>query len=335
MTVFYIYIDFCQLIHKIGLKGFKITILMNSSSFNEMKGRALQEVFGDLEISTNEEDSVRYGSIPAWAKEFGVDKGSIERRLKDAEGIQAKDVLGRTQDCLYYSEEVVRRACLDLFLETPIADERGFFIQNGMRYGTTLAWARDLGVGIDAIQKRTEHAPLTMARIPEGNLLEFFGEDIILEVCADLLQSIDIQGEFLLQREGDEEVRYGSINRLAKLIGIPEPTLNKRIRGKSHILVRDPKGRVYKYFSEKLAREVSGEFLTVTLRADASGYVMYNGERYTTIFRFCKDNKSISEQTLKKRVNQSDSIRAKDHTPGNIRDFYPEKLLIETSNKSS
>jgi hypothetical protein len=34
-----------------------------------MKGRALQEVFGDLEISTNEEDSVRYGSIPAWAKE--------------------------------------------------------------------------------------------------------------------------------------------------------------------------------------------------------------------------------------------------------------------------
>lgn len=281
----------------------------------------------------NNQELEKYGSLNAWALELGLGKGLLERRLQLTEGIIARDQMGRIQrNCRYYSETVVRQKCADLFVDIHDESDTGLCTVStpdggSVLYGTRDAWAEKLGLSWNAVNDRLKNDQGIRGK--SSNFALFFPEHLVQAVCADLLTAkvVDSSGYYTEISSDGQKTLYGSVIGLSRLIGVKEPTLNRRLKKAQGMEVRDHLGRKYMFFSEKVAREISADLFEDLPHADDSGYLVIGPERYTTTYKFSRQH-GISEPEVRSRFRNISGVRGKDK-PGRVRTFFAESLLLE------
>lgn len=131
---------------------------------------------------------VRYGHLRAWSLELSLHINTIKVRVAEIVSLKGKDGKNRLVDL--YSEEQVRQACRDI-LDLPYADSSGFFMKEEKRYGTIRAWVMALGLSRGAVERCLEGRVGITGRGVNGRVETegFFSEDVVTEVCSDLLSS--------------------------------------------------------------------------------------------------------------------------------------------------
>ncbi len=135
---------------------------------------------------------VRYGTIHAWAQEFGLSYIGVQPRLKKEQGISGKDMHGRVLKNSFYSEAIARQACADLLENLPKAYAAGFLMLDQSdstpeRCGTVHAWSDELHVGERTIKKRLEGTTSVKGKDFSGRIGTFYRESDVRRICNDLL----------------------------------------------------------------------------------------------------------------------------------------------------
>ena len=126
----------------------------------------------------------QYRTILGWSKIFKISNLSIKKRLKSISGLSGKSNGGRIQKNGFYPESVVREKCKDLLTDMPQADNDGFFVLNGKKYGTMHVWARLLHKKRRTIQRRLERMEGISGKDSHGQIWEnaFFPETLIMDL---------------------------------------------------------------------------------------------------------------------------------------------------------
>jgi len=277
---------------------------------------------GFIEIKKGE----RYGTIPSWAKEFGISKDSIKRRLEGEEGILGKIKNGHLYK--FYLEKLVREKCADFMTEVPKANDEGFIeTKKGERYGTINLWEKELGISEGSIKKRLKGEEVIIGKPKSGKLSKFYLEKLVREKCADLMTEVakaDNEG-FIEINKGE---RSGTISSWTNELGISEAEIRRRLKGEESIIGKLKDGKLSKFYLEKLVREKCADLITEIPKANDEGFIeINNGERYGTIKKW-EIELGISVRTIKKRLEGEEGIIGK-VKGGQIYQFYLEKLVRE------
>jgi len=215
-------------------------------------GDLLQEFPPIDEHGFFEKGGEKWGHIFAWSHQISINYKVIKRRIERSKTcfIEGRDGMGRITNC--YSEADVRRVCGDLLQEFPPIDEHGFFEKNGEKWGTIMAWDRQLPIGSNSIKRRlgkTEAAPLKN-KDARGRMSDYYSETQVHMACADLLYSHEINPrtkanpcpidadllEDLPQADESgffekDRVRYGPIRTWASELQISTTAIKFRIEG--------------------------------------------------------------------------------------------------------
>ncbi len=170
-------------------------------------------------------------TIFGWAKAMNKGFVSIKNRLDKSRAILVKDRGGRVRKV--FPRSYVIEACEDL-LATPFqADENGYFLHDGKKWGTFFAWARDLPCVEQTLRKKLQDAEHLTARTKTGHVIKngFVSEQDILTYYSVLFENIphmDPSG-FIIK----DGIRYGQNNAWAKVFGLNRNSVRRRI---SHLV---------------------------------------------------------------------------------------------------
>ena len=271
----------------------------------------------------------RYGTLKALSKKLNVSMTAITDRIKthNLQSIQGKDNCGHV--CNFYCESFIREICADLLQTLPRSDEKGFFIKDGVKYGTLYAWSKVLGISQCAVESRFKiHKPEGIkGKDKVGRICNFFSEDTIREICSDLLQPLpqaDENGFFI--KDGES---YGTLEAWTKVLGISRTPILIRIKTANlqGIKGKDIGGNVRNFFSESAIRQICADLLQDIPQADEEGFFEKDGQMYVTIGAFSK-RIGIPTITIKYRIkiHNPPNIKGK-NTSGQVCVFYPESAI--------
>src|SRR3989344_9051979 len=87
-----------------------------------------------------QEEMERCATIYNWSRELNLSITAINKRITELASIPALDSRNRIVQC--YPESIIRKYCSDLLAVMLEADDTGFFVLNGKKYGTLTAWER-------------------------------------------------------------------------------------------------------------------------------------------------------------------------------------------------
>lgn len=136
-------------------------------------------------------DGARLGTQNAWAKFLNLSTLAVWKRFRKAKIKPFSKGKAKGKGCNYYTEDDVRRACSDLLAECPQANEDGFFIVRGVKYGNIAAWGRLLKVNENPLRdciKRHKLVPIK-GKLYSGHVkFIFYSEPDIKKACAHLLK---------------------------------------------------------------------------------------------------------------------------------------------------
>jgi len=245
------------------MKGGQIYDFFPESSIREICEDLLQSLPEAEESGFFTQDGQRYGTIISLSSTLGISAHAITKRIKihNLQSIKGKTKGGQIND--FYSESEMRKICSDILQSLPEADESGFLITNGQRYGTIGAWPRALSISVPTITDRikTHNPPSIKCKDKGGRVCDFYPESVIRKICADLLQDIpqtDENGFFM--KDG---LRYGTIGAWSKTLGISVTAIKPRIKAHTpqSIKGKDRSGHVCNFYSESSIREICADIL--------------------------------------------------------------------------
>jgi len=229
-----------------------------------------------------------YASAETWPKYFkdveGIAIGAvtITRRLKAAgiTGITAKSSKGIIHRNSYFSKSDVFKACGDLLVELPQADENGFLELNGELYASANTWSKyfrdieEVVISDAIIRKKLRKAGITgiTAKSFVGRICTnaYFPKSAILEICKDLLIKLprtNKDGFFELNEE-----TYASAETWSKYfkntvkITVSAAGIRYRLKkaGLTGITAKTSVGVIWEnaYFPESAVRQACADLLT-------------------------------------------------------------------------
>jgi hypothetical protein len=218
---------------------------------------AVADESGFVEIS-----GVRHGTIPALARSIGVCAPTVTRYLEDSSvsPVRAKDCQGKP--CNFFPEPDVRRICSEFLIPTPVADESGFIAVDGIRHGTISVLARVLGIGQRTVCRhiyRSTIAPVK-GRDRTGRFYDFYPEPAVHALFDRLLiLPVADKSGFLMV----DDIRHGTLESLARLLGISTPTILSRIRGSGIVSVRGrvASGNACDFYPDPAVRELCKDLI--------------------------------------------------------------------------
>jgi len=282
---------------------------------------------------------IKRATCKTWAKYFEKHEGvqishaTIRNRLKEARkiGKTARNKVGRLLKGAYFSERDVREACADILSAMPQADEKGFFVQDGVRHGTVNAWSRELGISEHSIilHLSSSSCHAIRGRSKTGNIRNFYPETMIRQVCADLLRPMpraDKNGFFI---QGG--IRHGTVFAWSRELKVSVPTLIKRFdaANASRIKCKVKDGNVYDFYAEPFARKVCGDLLRDVPRADTSGFFVSDGVRHGTARAWSREM-GISEITIVSHLRSVNALSVEGkQVGGRPRKYYAEPAVRE------
>ncbi len=128
-------------------------------------------------------DGERWGTIWAFAHEFGVSRRAIMSRLPPScPSREGKNSQGHP--FTFYPASDVRRACAGLLSELPQAASDGFFEEDGERWGHVMAMGREFGLSQPAIVRRLATCRSRNGRLVGGQIVTFYALSDLHRVCA-------------------------------------------------------------------------------------------------------------------------------------------------------
>ncbi len=273
------------------------------------------------------EGGIRFGTCYAWAKIFNLDNKAIGDRLEKNKIQPKKGKIfhnGKLHD--FYSETEVRRTCDDL-INLPQADEDGFFVKKGERFGVPDAWGRLLNLDGQTVQTRLDkiRAQPVDGRLSVGRVSKFFySEADVREACANLLEGLpqaDEDGFFI--KKG---VRFGCVSALARLLGIAGTTIQKYVEriGCKPVEGILSSGHKFNFYSEADVREACAELLKDLPQADEDGFFIKNSINYGNCSAWAR-SLNLQLATLINRVEKmgANSINGR-LQDGQVVAFYTE-----------
>ncbi|MBU2259446.1 hypothetical protein KKC44_02455 [Patescibacteria group bacterium] len=202
-----------------------------------------------------------YGHLTAWANTLCVGRKALEIRLKNVQGVLGKD--SQHKAVFLYPESLVKKCCADLIQqEMLVADESGFCMNGGDKYGTKHAWQGILGIDELTIGSRLKDVQGVTGKVHTGNVIRngFYLESIVIERCADLLKEMPVAGDGgLFTHEG---MRYGTASAWARDLRIADPAkIRRRLRNNNGVKGKDKGGRVLTFLSEAEVREACADLI--------------------------------------------------------------------------
>jgi len=303
----------------------------SETSIREICADLLQDIPQADENGFFMKDGQKYGTIIAYARALGISDLAITVRLKNSpqHSIKGKNRAGHIFD--FYSETDIRKLCADLLQDIPQADENGFFIKDGLRYGTIAAWTRDLGISAPTITERLKNFPQECIKGKDysGHICNFYPESVIRNLCAHLLHHLfqaDDEGFFTKNSK-----KYGTINAWARILEISTNAIGSRMKNapKESVKGKDKKGRIQNFYPESVIREICADLIQPIHKADEEGFLMKNGEKYGTIVGWSKIlGISTSAITSRIKTHKPNSIKGK-MKGGQIFDFFSESAIRE------
>jgi len=273
---------------------------------------------------------IRYGTIPALARSIGICAPTVTRYLErsNVSPIRAKDCQGKP--CNFFSEPDVRKLCAEFLATIPMADEDGFIEVESVRHSTIGVLARVLGIGQRTVCRHIYRSTLTpvKGRDRTGRFYDFYPEPAVHALFDHLLiLPVADKSGFLMV----DSVLHGTIESLARLLGISTPTILSRIRGPGVVSVRGRavSGNACDFYPEPAIRELCGSILALMPQAGADGFAEVDGVRHGTVYALTQ-SLGISRTFLRRRLGGAAlvPIKGKDKG-GNITDFYAEPAVRE------
>ena len=271
-----------------------------------------------------EKDGETYGTVESLSRLLGIEKTSVRSRIQknSLESVQGKIEHGNIFD--FYPISDVRRICEDLIQDLPQADEKGFFEKDGATYGTRGSLARLLGISESSIRLRIQNriSKIFRGRDISGHARDFYLLADVRKLCEDLLQDIpqaDKSG--LIENNGET---YGTIIRLASLLGISGPAIQSRIQRSllKPIRVKIISGNVCDFYPLTVIRKLCEDLLQDIPHVDERGLFEKDGETYGTVVSLSRMF-GFYGQALGLRVKRSAlrPIQGKDNG-GRVQEFY-------------
>ena len=202
-----------------------------------------------------------YGTIAGWSKELSISVKALIPRLKDKKSIKGKSRIKRTYD--FYSESVVREACVDLLQFLPQADQDGIYEKDGEKYATPWKWSKILQISENSIVDRLKKENVIGIKIRDkiGRIRMFYSESYIRSLCADVLEKLPQadESDFILK----DGKRYATIGRWSKILRISNRNLKIRLNemNESGIKGKTKSGNIHDFYPEPAVREACADLL--------------------------------------------------------------------------
>ena len=280
---------------------------------------------------------IRRATVNTWAEHFEKREGvrisdiTIRRRLKEAGkiGETARNKIGRLIRGAYFSEQDVREACANLLSPLPQANEKSFFMLDGVRHGTIEFWSMELGLDRPAFHLRLRERPIMplQGRSKAGNLCKFYSEPQVRDLMSDRIGEFpqaNMNNFFVL-----EGCRHGTIYFWSKELGISEPICSRSLKKSQipSIRGRCSGGQIRKFYAEPEIRELLSSHLKKNElpQADGSGFFIVENIRYGNAFSWSREI-GISNITIAKYLKDEVGLKGRDDM-GQVRDFYPEPAV--------
>lgn len=188
------------------------------------------------------QDGKRYATISTWIKILEKEEGvsisdnGMRNRVKKA-GAVGETFRDRTGHLIrngFYAESDIWEIFADKLYDLPQvddvrpleeddqyprADEAGFIVEEGKRYGTIKALSELWGISWNSINRKLQSAEIShlQGRLAAGSLCKFYSELEVQELCQEALTDfprVDEDGCFVLHG-----VRYGTMGSLNRLMG--------------------------------------------------------------------------------------------------------------------
>jgi len=244
---------------------------------------------------------VRYGTISAWERELVISFKRIKRITKTLENIEGKRING--QIAKFFAENDIYEA-LGIPLEElpledlPQADEDEFFVivtgegndQKEAKYGTIIAWKRELNIRVRKIKNITKKLKSIKGRRISGKTAWFFEENDVRGALNNPLENLPLedlpQAEkdgFFVLREGEgvqkKDVRYGTREAWGREINASVSTISERLKNVIGCSGKDAGGRTWTFFAESDVLTTCADLLQNLPKSDGSGFfVKLEGE---------------------------------------------------------
>lgn len=226
-------------------------------------------------------------------------------------------------------------------MDLPRADENGFFLEefeeNFVRFGTTYAWERELGISHHTIKRRLGGYEGQSGYSSDGQFLEkaFFSEPLVRKVCADLIKDVpeaDANG-FFMDKKGGEQI--GTIGAWADLFGVDRETIRSRLKGRTGTAGKIVNGNILPngFYPETLIRKLCGDIIQKVSKADDEGFIYSGSER--SMIRYATRRRwaavlGLNQKTVEKRLRGYQGITGKTSIGHlSVDGFFTESLVRE------
>jgi hypothetical protein len=276
-------------------------------------------------------DGVRYGTVVTWTHELGISNNVIAARLHSAsaQAIEGRMAGGQVFD--FFPEPAVRAVCQNLLGPIPQSDKNGFFVLNGIRYGTVFGWFCELKISRRSIDRRlcVSSVQAMEGKDPSGQIQRFYPETSVLKACADLLKTMpqaDKNGLYVT-----DGIRHRTIKAWSNEFGISKGSIALRLQAASFppIQVRANDGNIRDFYPETAVREVCADFFKEMPMANRDGVFDLDGIRYGTVHAWSREL-GLTDRSILSLLRSASisSVKGKDpHSrPMN---FYPEPAIRE------
>ncbi|MBI5421826.1 hypothetical protein HZA44_01680 [Candidatus Peregrinibacteria bacterium] len=282
---------------------------------------------------------IKRATCKTWAEWFEKHEGvrisedTIRNKLKVISkiGVDGRDRLKRVLRNAYYSEFAVREACADLLRPLPQADESDFFELEGVRYGSRLAWSRELGISNQTIARHLGSGTIVPVegRDAGGRIFDFYPEPAVRAACANLLRSLpqaDEKGFFSL-----DGICFGTAFAWSHKLGISRQSVERRIQASSVSPVegKDSLGRIHDFYPESAVRAACTDLLKPLPKTEKSGFFVVDGIRHGTVGAWSRELR-VSSSAVTYRLRTVSVVSAKGKgSQGRILDYYSEPAVRE------
>ncbi len=213
----------------------------------------------------------------------------------------------------------------------PRADASGFFVENGIRFGSCFAWSKFFNLKNSTVFYRLEKSKAQKRRgkSSDGQTIFFYAEDVFRKIFSDL---IDTKHQIKSDPDGfltENDVRFGMCHSWAKSLDLAESQVKKRLENVPFIKRRSHNGRPSKFYSENDVRKRCDDLLKQLPQADEYGFFVKENVRYGTYCAWARLFQITPAPILKrlKRHNvkgiEGRSINGKTYF------FYPEPEILK------
>lgn len=277
-------------------------------------------------------DDHRYATAKMWSETLYLPVSTITGRMREAEKDKFYGIDSAGNKRYFYSESDVKSVCAELLkVELVHEDEFGFFVKEGEKYGATPAWSKVLHIPAGTIRKKLARAGKQgiEAKRKNSKIFRFYSESDVRAACADLLKPLPQASEEGFFEFGGE--KYGTVNAWYKVMPLAEGTIALRLRGKKPGMKgRDLNSQIQIFYSETEVNDACADLLESIPKADESGFVIIESEKYGTSGGW-ENVLEISGETIRRCLEREGKIGidAKS-SDGKIHRFFSESDILSS-----